>query len=231
VQPPPEFVKRIGNTDLQRGETVGAFKLWPTARPTINADRGERFTFALRIRPAAAGTSELQLLTKPTELIDYKLKRETKGSGYWLDIGAGPFNEPGPHSATIELRAGGDASPAVKVQLTLNVLAENLIATPTSLEIGELLVSSLRAQSRSIGRVGVRKLAGTFRITAISSSLQFIKLEQQTIVEGSNYLIRLTSDPNLVPKPGSYKGLLRIETDNSQKPRIEVPISLIVVDR
>ena len=231
MQPAPEFVRRIGNADLQRGETVGAFRLWPTARPTVNADRGERFTFALRIRPAAEGPSELQLLTKPTEQIDYTLRREAKGTGYWLDIGAGPFNEPGPHSATIELRATGDPSIAVKVQLTLNVLAENLIATPSSLDIGELPLSIFRAQSRTISRVGIRKLAGTFHITAISSTLPFIKLEQQTFVEGSNYLIRLTSDPNLLPKPGSYKGLLRIESDDSQKPRIEVQISLLVVDR
>ena len=171
------------------------------------------------------------MLPKATEHIDYKLRRETKGTGYWLDVEAGPFDQPGPHSLTIELRTVSDPSPAVKVQLTLNVLVENIIATPTSLEIGELLISSLRAQARSIGRLGVRKLTGAFRITGISSSLQFIKLEQQTIVEGSNYLIRLTSDPSLVPKPGAYKGVVRIETDDSQKPRIEMPISLIVVDR
>jgi hypothetical protein len=231
VQPAPEFARRIGNADTQRGETIGAFRVWPGARPTITADRGERFTFGLRIRPTAESPSELQLLSKPTEQMDYKLRRETKGTGYWLDIAAGPFNEPGPHSATIELRTGGDPSPAVKVQLTLNVLAENLIATPGSLDLGELLLSSLRTQSRSLGRIGVRKLTGAFRITAISSSLEFIKPEQQTIVEGSNYLIRLTSDPNRLPKAGSHKGLLRIETDDRQKPRIEVPISLTVVDR
>ena len=111
------------------------------------------------------------------------------------------------------------------------VLAENVITTPASLDIGEITLSSLRAQPRGIGRVGVRKLTGAFRITALSSSLQFIKLEQQIIVEGSNYLIRLGSDPSLLPKPGSYDGFLRIETDDSQKPRIEVPIRLILVDR
>ena len=231
MQQAPEFVSRIGNADLQRGETAGAFRLWPSARPTIQVDRGERFSFALRIRPTALGASELQLLTKPTEQLDYKLRRETKGSGYWLEIGAGPFSEPGPHSATIELRTSGDGSTVLRVQLTLSVLSDNLITTPGSLDIGELPLSSLRAQARSIGRVGVRKVAGRFRITAISSSLQFIKLEQQTIVEGSNYLIRLRSDPDLPPKPGSYNGLLRIETDDSQKPRIEVPIRLTVVDR
>ena len=231
VGPLPDFVKRIGNADLQRGETVGGVKLWPTARPAITIGRGERLTFALRVRSTEPGASELQLSTKPTETIDYKLRRETRGSGYWLDIAVGPFNEPGPHPATIELRTSADASPPVKVHLSVNVLGENVIATPSSLNVGEILLSSLRAQPKLLGRVGVRKLVGAFRITTISSSLPFIKLEQQTIVEGSNYLIRLNSDADLLPKPGSYSGFLRIETDDSQKPRLEVPINVTVVDR
>ena len=231
VGPLPQFVGRIGNADLQRGETVGEHKLWPTARPSITIDRGERFTFALRIRHTAPGPSELQSSTKPTEQIDYKLRRETKEAGYWLDIAVGPFGEPGRRSATIELRASGDASPPVKVQLTVNVLGENVIATPGSLDVGELLLSRLRAEPMVFGRLGVRKLVGAFRIMAISSSLPFIKLEKQTIVEGSNYLIRLSSDPNLIPKPGSYRGILRIETDDTQKPLLEVPISVTVADR
>ena len=231
VQAGPEFVKRIGNADVQRGETSGAFKVWPTARPAINLGRGERFVFALRIRSDPQGSSELKLITKPTELIDYKLRHEKKGNGYWLDLAVGPFNESGPHSATVELRPDGDALPSVKVHVTVNVPADNVIATPSSLDLGEILLSSVREQSRTIGRVGVRKLAGVFRITAMSSSLQFIRLEQQTIVDGSNYLIRITSDPNLLPKPGSYNVVLRIETDDSQKPRIEVPVKLVVVDR
>ena len=231
MQPPPKFVGRIGNVDLQRGETFGAFRLWPGARPAITVDRGERLSLAVRIRPASDVASEMQLLTKPIDHIDFKLRPETKGTGYWLDISAGPFDEPGTHPLTIELATLGDPSPAVKVQLSVNVLAENIIATPNSMEIGELSISSLRVQPRSIGRLGIRKLTGAFRITAVSSSLQFIQVEQQTIVEGNNYLIRLSSDPKLLPKPGSYKGIIRIETDDSRKPRIEVAISLIVVDR
>ena len=229
--PLPEFVKRIGNADVQRGETAGTFKLWPTSRPSITTGRGERFSFALRIRPTEPGPSELQLSTKPTEQIDLKLRPESKGSGYFLDVAVGPFSEPGSHNATIELRTSRDGSPPVKVQLTVNVLADNVITTPSSLDIGEILLSNLRAEPRVIGRIGVRKRVGAFRITSISSSLQFIKAAQQAIVEGSNYLIRLSSDPSVLPKPGSYNGVMRIETDDSQKPRLEVPISVIVVDR
>ena len=189
VKPVPEFVKRIGKVDLQRGEQVGGFTVWPTARPGISIDRGERLKFALRIRSRTTDAGQLKLATNSTDKIGYKLRRETTGT-YWLDIEAGPFSEAGTQSAIIEMAAGADASTAVKIELTVNVLAENLIVTPSSLDLGNLQLSNLRERSRLVGRLGVRKLTGIFHITALSSSLGFIKLEQQTIVDGNNYLIK-----------------------------------------
>jgi hypothetical protein len=230
VKPVPEFVKRMGKVDLQRGELVGGFLVWPSARPAISIDRGERFSFGLRIRPSQSDAGELQLSTRTIDKIGRKLRRETNGSGYWLDIDAGPFGEGGTYLAPIELAAGANAT-AVTIHLTVIVLTENLVATPSSLDLGELRVSSLQERPRLVGRLGIRKQAGQFHVTAFSSSLGFIKLEQQTIIDGSNYLIRLTIDPALLPKPGSYTGVVRIETDDGSKPRVEVPVKVTVVDR
>ena len=225
----PEFVKRLGKVDVQRGAQVGGFRVWPTAHPVITLDRGERFSFGLRLRPAQAEATELQLSTKSPDGVSHKLRRETNGAGYWLDIDAGPFGEDGTRSATIEVSAG--TGPPVTVHMSFTVLAENIVATPSSLDLGELQLSNLQERSRLVGRVGLRKQAGTFRVTALSTSLQFIKVEKQTIVDGSNYLIRLTIDPALLPKPGAHNGVVRIETDDPSKPRVEVPIKVTVADR
>lgn len=219
------------NVDLQRGEQLGGFNVWPTARPGISIDRGERFKFSLRIRPAATENRELQLSTKPTDRIAYKLRREANGNVYWLDVEAGPFSEAGSHQATVEMAAGSNPAPAVTIHLSVYILSENVIATPNSLDLGELLLSNLRERVKLVGRLGLRKVAGAFRITAVSSNLGFIKLEQQTIVDGNNYLIRLKIDPTALPKPGSYTGLLQVDTDDREKPRVEVPIKVTVVDR
>jgi hypothetical protein len=204
--------------------------VWPTARPAISVDRGERFSFGLRLRSAQPEARELQLLTQGTDGVAYKLRRETNGTGFWLDIDAGPFGEGGTKSATIELSAGTGAPPLI-IHLSLTVFTENIVATPSSLDLGELLLSNLQERSRLVGRLGLRKQAGLFHLTALSSSLGFIKVEQQTIVNGSNYLIRLTIDPALLPKPGSYSGVVRIETDDASRPRVEVPIKVTVADR
>ena len=78
-------------------------------------------------------------------------------------------------------------------------------------------------------RVGIRKIVGTFHIKAVSSTLPFLKLEQVTMVENSNYLIRITIDAAKPVKAGSYDGVLLIETDGGK--RLEVPIKMTLVDR
>ncbi|HWC77962.1 MAG TPA: hypothetical protein VG778_10895 [Blastocatellia bacterium] len=170
------------------------------------------------------------MVSKPEEWIVWKLRKESNGPGYWLDFEAGPFTDPGGRTAIIELRTSTEPEP-LKIQVILDVLAANLVVTPTSLNVAELPVSRLLDQPRTLGRLGVRKASGTFQITGLSSSLTFIRLQQQRIVEGSNYLITLSTDPASPPKAGSYEGVIRIETDDSRTPRIEVPIKLVLVDR
>ena len=49
------------------------------------------------------------------------------------------------------------------------------------------------------------------------------------MVDGSNYLIRITIDGTRSLKPGAYEGVVLIETDEGH--RVEVPIKLKLVDR
>ena len=113
----------------------------------------------------------------------------------------------------------------MRLRLTVNVLGENLIVSPKALDFGEVSLAKAR---NSFQRVGIRKLVGTVHIKSMSSSLPFLKLEQTTIIENTNYLVRVTIDPARPLKPGSYDGVLLIETDADK--RIEVPIRIKVVD-
>ena len=228
VKPLPEWTKRIGTLDLQRGESVGEFKVWPTARPSITIDRGERFNFSIRVRPGSGESGELRLSSTATDHLSCKLRREANGPGYWLDFTVGPIDEPGAKSMNVVLETA-DGRPAIRIAVAANVLAENLIATPASLQVAALRMADLGRSSVTIARVGIRKLVGRFRIMAISSTLPFVRAEQQTIIDGTNYLIRLSIDPEKSPSPGSYDGLLRVETDDAQRPRIEVPVRITIV--
>jgi hypothetical protein len=198
--------------------------VWPTARPAITVERGERLTTSLRIRPDGATGGGLKLGTAGDAI---KLRREANGSGYWLDIPIEPAADASPRTIPIALQTG-DPSGDLNIQLTVNVQAENLITTPRQLDFGEVSIADLQSGSRRFGRLGVRKLVGTFHIKALSSTLGFLKLEQQAMVEGSNYLIRAYVDPAKLPKAGTYNGVLQVETDDAQVPRLEVPIKIVL---
>jgi hypothetical protein len=230
VKPLHALVKRINNADVAHGEKIGSFNVWPTARPVITVERGERLTISLRVRPIAATGGSLKLMTAGEAV---KLRRETNGSGYWLDIPVEPATatssatDASPRVTPVVLQPS-DSSGDLNIQLTVNVQAENLITTPRQLDFGEVSIADLQSGSRKIGRVNVRKLVGAFHIKALSSTLAFLKLEHQAMVEGSNYLIRAHIDSAKLPKAGTYNGILHIETDDAQLPRLEVPIKLVL---
>jgi hypothetical protein len=225
VKPLPGFVKSITNTNIGHGENVESFNIWPAANPVMSSARGDSVRLSLRIRPRARDAGELQL--SPAGGGQYRLRRAANKEDYWLDVETEPMNEPGSHTRNIELKTADINQPPLIVKLTINIAAENLIATPTSLDLGELELSGLKSGAQKTARLGVRKLIGVFSIKSVSSTLPFLKFDRQTIVEGSNYLIKVSINLASLPKPGPYSGVLRIETDDPQTPRVEVPIKAV----
>jgi hypothetical protein len=219
----PDYVKRIATADIGRGEVIGAFQVWPTARPLVAVEANERVTIPLRIRAVAQHASTLKLA--PDAPATWKLRRDPKTGDYWMDLQIDASTGSGTRTATLVVDTGDGRTREMRVRLTVNVLAENLVVTPKALDFGE--VSLARARN-SFQRVGIRKLVGTVHIKSMSSSLPFLKLEQTTIIENTNYLVRLTIDPARPLKPGSYDGVLLIETDADK--RIEVPIKIKLVE-
>lgn len=223
VKPLPAYVKRIASADVAHGETNGAFQVWPTARPAISIEPGERLAIALRIRALAPDTGTLTLGPGAPE--SWKLRREAAGD-YWLDIPIEAGGGSGSRTAPLVVDLGENRSREIRVQLMVTVPAANLVVTPRELDFGEVTLASVSGAAQ---RVGVRKIVGSFHIKALSSTLPFLKLQQATMVDGSNYLIRITIDPTRPLKPGAYSGVVLIETDDGH--RVEVPIKMKLVDR
>jgi hypothetical protein len=225
VSPLPDYVKRINGRDIEHGQSAGPANVWPASHPSLDVEKGERVTLGLRLRPAKpAGALKVALL--PNTPSGVKLRRETTGTGYWLDVATEPITSQ--TSIEVPLRLESDTAPSdLTIKITLNVPAANLVATPKQLELGVISLSDLKSGTPKVGRLGVRKLVGSFRITALRSSLPFLSLEQKTIVDGSNYLIRVAVNPSA--KPGEYAGTINVETDDHQ--HLEVPVKLTISER
>jgi len=224
VKPLPAYVKRISSANIARGEENGAFHIWPTARPAITLEAGERLPVALRIRSltATAGTLKLGADAPPS----WKLRSEPGGREYWLDIPVDPSNGSGSRTVPLVVELPDGRSREIRVQLTVDVPAENLVTTPRELDFGELTIESA---GQTLRRLGVRKLVGSFEIKSVSSTLPFLKFERVVIVPGSNYLIRVTIDATKPLKPGAQQGVIVIETDGGN--RLEMPIKLKLLDQ
>jgi hypothetical protein len=222
VKPLPAFVKRISNADIQHGDLVGAFIVWPSARPVIALEKGERLPISLRIRPAIPGQS-----VKLANASDsFKLTRESSGDGYVLDVTVeSPAAAP---SLVVPLVVNVEGGGELKLQVTANTQAENFILTPRQMDFGEVSLASLRGGASVMSRLNIRKQVGSFQIKSLALSLEFLQAELVTIVDGSNYLIRIRLDPAKLPKPATYIGTLRVETTDAAQPQLEVPIKLVV---
>jgi hypothetical protein len=221
IKPLPAFAKRISNADLQHGDAVGAFIVWPTARPAVALEKGERLPISLRIRPAAPGGVKLAAASD-----GFTLTRETNGDGYVLNVTVeSPADAPSRVMPLVVKTEGGED---LKLQVTANAQAEGLIITPQQVDFGEVSLAKLQDGASVVGRLGVRKPVGAFRVKSLKSSLEFLQAESVTIVDGSNYLIHIRFDPAKLPKAATYIGTLRVETTDAARPLLEVPIKVVI---
>jgi hypothetical protein len=221
VKPLPAYIKRIKTADVARGEPVGAFHIWPTARPAITVEPGEKVTIGLRIRELTPGAGVLKL--GPDAPSSWKLRRETNGD-YWLDIG---LDGASAASRIAPLIVEGSEPPKqIRIHLMVAVPTENLVVTPKELDFGEQSLSNVAA---AVQRFGIRKQVGAFHIKKVSSTLPFLKFQPTTMVEGSNYLIRITIDSTKPIKAGAFEGVITVETDEGHS--VELPAKIKFVDR
>jgi len=210
-------VKRLKSGDVGHGENFGAYQVWPTSRPEIELEKGEKLSIPVRIRSTGAET--LTVTVEPGS--PWKLRKETSGD-YWLDILAEGGAQATPASAKLTVDFGSSRS-EIQVKLKTSVPVDNLVVTPKDIDFGDLPVAGL---SGSVKRFGIRKLVGSFHIKTLSSTLPFLKLEQATMVDGSNYVIRVSIDQSKA-KPGSYSGSVVVDTDEAH--RVEIPVKIKIV--
>lgn len=223
VVPLPDYVRRITTSNVARGEVIGGVQVWPTARPAITLEAGERLKISLRIRARVPNAGSLKLATDAPD--SWKLRRENGSGDYWVDIQIEPASASSSRTVALVLDVSDGHPSEIKLALTVDVPTDNLVVTPKSLDFGEVTLANAQ---QSLQRLGIRKIVGTFHIKTLSCSLPFLKLTQVTMVEGSNYLIRVTVDPTKPLRPGSYEGSVLIEPDAGA--RFEVPVKIKFTD-
>jgi len=254
VKPVPEFVQRIDNPDLANGDRVNGLRLWPAAHPKILIERGEILTFSLRAWPVDPGSTPMTATTEhpgvlvpaggasantaepaaevPAGSVTTRVRSESAGSGYWVDVKAGPINKTGVFSTGLDLRgapkelvdAGGGT-----LGVTLVVVDSSIAISPGAVNLGQVSIAALGTGPVQVGTLNVRKLFGKFNIVSVRSGLAALSFDVKTMVHDRNYVIRLRLNAGKDIRPGTMDSKIEVLTDDPKHLTLEVPLKLVLV--
>ncbi|MFP5260756.1 MAG: hypothetical protein ACLGJB_02480 [Blastocatellia bacterium] len=147
-----------------------------------------------------------------------------EGKRFELFLSTNPDLKPGEYHQTLKILTDSAAMPELPIRLDVTVFPR-VFASPTSIMMPTLSVTSDLA-SINWPMINVRKVqAGGLKIKSYSSTLPFIKLDLLTAKEGELYQIRITIDNGKV-KPGEFKGMVHIETNDANVPVIDIPLKV-----
>ncbi len=227
VKAVPDFIKRIANANITNGEQVGSYRVYPTAKPDVTIERNEPYQLTVKIKATGVEDGELKIAA-PVEGATVNLKKNAATEQYTLDIVPNPVGAGGTRTIKIRLQSTGAKGETFDVVVTLHTPDNSLIYTPENVNGGEVALASFKNAALRVGRVSLRKTVGKFKILSVTSSLPFLQPEVQTLVDGSNYMVRLNTLPTAAPKAGAYEGMIRVETDEPGYTKIEIPVKIVV---
>jgi hypothetical protein len=114
-----------------------------------------------------------------------------------------------------------------QLHVAVNVFVKkNLYVTPDVIDFGELSIAQVRTVSAAavtLQTSTIRKREGNFTITNMSTDVPGLRLDRSPAGSSNVFGISVRIDPNRA-KPGSLKGMVRIETDDKLFPVIELPV-------
>lgn len=178
-----------------------------------------------RIKPDGAASGKLTAPKPAGAEPPYRLRRDANGRDYWLELTLGPYDEPGARSLPIALQIADGKATELSLLTRVNVMSDDLIVIPSSLDFGEVRLGGV-SSGLLLGRIGVRKRLGSFKLKGVSTTLPFLKIEQQTLIPERNYVFRIMIDPSVTVMPGTATGSIYVETDDAARPRVEVPVTI-----
>jgi len=157
-----------------------------------------------------------------------ELKPVESGKLYDLEVTVPAAVPPGRYSEEVFLYT--DDPSMVRLMVPVNVLVKpDVYANPETVDFGRVSLSELTKNPSVLDLLTqsfiVRKRAGTFSITSVTSDIPYVSIRRSPDGEGSSEVFRI--DVSLIKdrlRPGPMSGSLRIRTDDKQFPELIVPV-------
>ena len=204
------------------GKKVGPLSLEPMDRWVTSVLTGNSTATTLYLVNNEAAPIHIKKVEAGGTDFSARIQPIQDGRRFELYLATNADLKPGEYHQTVRVFTDSPTVPELPIKLDLTVFPR-VFASPTSIIMPPLPVTSDLA-SINWPMINVRKVqAGGLKIKSYSSTLPFIKLDLLTAKEGELYQIRVTIDNEKV-KPGEFKGVVHIETNDPNVPVIDVPI-------
>lgn len=150
------------------------------------------------------------------------------GKEYQLTIHIASDVTPGRYREAVLIPTNNPSMPRLRVPVNILIKGEVYVSTET-IDFGRIPLSQLGAEPgmRELltQTVLVKKRSGQLQVTSVSSDLNALSIKRDP-VSGPSAIHRIDIGlGNGNAQPGKLKGMLRIETDDSSSPVIEIPVT------
>jgi hypothetical protein len=146
------------------------------------------------------------------------------GRRYEIQVQSAANLKPGTYRQTLKVLTDNAQSPEIPVQLSLTVYPR-ISAMPAAILMPQLPINA-ELEAIAWPSITVRKMQATdLEIKRVSTSLAFLNLTTETQKAGQLYQIHIKINSKKV-KAGEFKGTIRIETNDTDMPVIEVPVQV-----
>jgi len=168
-----------------------------------------------------------------SERFTTKLETLQPGQRYKLTLFLKPDGPGGRRTEPITIATSRGAQTALEISAN-TYRHERIYAFPDSVDLGAIPISQIRknpgllsilAQTLMVYQEGGSDFRATLR-----ADLPMLNLKWERGPKGDRYQATISLDPDRV-KPGSYNGLLLIDTNDPALPKLTVPISSQILDR
>lgn len=221
---PPKMVSapaaaKEANLDPHR---AGPFQVEPGARWITVAFKGSSSSGMLSLFNPENRPIRIKRVIPGGNSFTVRLETIQPGKRYGLFVATNPALRPGKYTQTVRLITDSRKSPEASIQLEATVYSL-VFVTPESINLQPLKLGA--DLSKFEQAIVIRKVRqGGLQIKRVASTLPFVRLEVVALSEGESYRIRLTIDPSKA-SPGRFDGKIKIETNDADRPEIEIPIS------
>jgi hypothetical protein len=204
------------------GKKVGPLSVEPTDRWVTSVLTGSSTATTMYLVNNEAVPIHIKKIDTGGTDFSARIQPIQDGKRFELLLATNASLKPGEYHQTVRVFTDSATMPELPIKLDLTVFPR-VFATPTSIIMPPLSVATDLA-SINWPLINVRKVqAGGLKINSYSSTLPFLKLDLLTTKEGELYQIRVTIDNEKV-KPGEFKGLIHIETNDPNVPVIDIPV-------